>query len=150
MSRLMDICSLVDYNKETRQHDRKKSIYGSIIVDEQSNYFEGIARTYDEKNAYVVYGTFSEEDGLQMYASNEELESPIELISRANMKSQHTVGKNLLSYAEFNESSIKVIIQDGEIIRDVQPGEVSVLQTQVDIFKERCNLVVENKQKKLK
>ena len=150
MSKLMDICGLVDYNKETRQHDRTKSIYGSIILDEQSNYFEGIARTYDEKNAYLVFGTFDEENGLHMYASNEEMEQPKEIITNAVMTRQYSSGRKSLSYAEFNDSKMRIIIQDGEIVREVQRGEVSVLQTKIDTIKEHCNLVVENKQKVLK
>lgn len=149
MSKLMDICGLVNYNKETREHDRTKSIYGSILVDDQSDYFEGIARTYDEKNAYVIFGTFNEEDGLHMYATNETMEKPKELTD-INMTKQYKNGRKSLSFAEFDNGSMRIIVQDGEITREVQPGEVSVLRLKVDIMKEQCNLVVENKQKKLK
>ena len=150
MSKLMDICGLVDYNRETRQHDRTKSIYGSIILDEQSNYFEGITRTYDEKNAYLVFGTFNEEDGLHMYISNETMEQPKEVVSHANISKQYSAARQSLNYVRFDDSKMRIIIQDGEVVREVQNGEVSILRTKIDTMKENCNLVVENKQKKLK
>ena len=150
MSRLMDICGLVDYNKELREHDRQKSIFGSILVDEQSDYFEGFVRTYDEKNTYLVFGTFNEKEGFHMYACNEEMDAPKEVVPYASLIKEYGINSGTLKYAEYKNDQIKIVVQDGEIFRNVEPGEISVLQAKVDTIKKQCNLVVENKQKKLK
>ena len=149
MSKLMDICCLVDYNKKLRKHNKEKSVFGSILIDEQSDYFEGFVRTYDEKNTYIVFGTFNE-DGFQMHACNEKMNEPQDKVKYAIMNKKYKSNSNALRYAEYTSDDTIIIIQDGEIFRDVELSEISLLQTKIDTIKKQCNLVVENKQKILK
>lgn len=149
MSKLMDVCGLVDYNTKTREHNRSKSIYGSLLVDEQSDYFEGFVRTYDETNSFVVFGTFNEEDGFHMYSCNEEMQEPNEMFIEASKKDKYDKRKSPRSF-KFAISGMKVIIQDGDIFREVTSGEISVLRQKIDIMKDRCNLVSNSPQKIIK
>jgi hypothetical protein len=149
MSKLMDVCGLVDYNTITREHDRSKSIYGSLLVDEQSDYFEGFVRTYDETNSFVVFGTFNEEDGFHMYSCNEDMQEPNEMFIEASKKDNYDIRKSPRSF-KFAIPGMKVMIQDGEIYRDVTYGEISVLREKIDNMKNRCNLVSNNPQKIIK
>ena len=149
MSKLMDVCGLVDYNTKTREHNRSKSIYGSLLVDEQSDYFEGFVRTYDETNSFVVFGTFNEEDGFHMYSCNEEMQEPNEMFIEASKKDKYDKRKSPRSF-KFAIPGMKVIIQDGDIIREVTSGEISVLRQKIDIMKDRCNLVSNSPQKIIK
>lgn len=149
MSKLMDVCGLVDYNTKTREHNRSKSIYGSLLVDEQSNYFEGFVRTYDETNSFVVFGTFNEEDGFHMYSCNEEMQEPNEMFIEASKKDKYDKRKSPRSF-KFAIPGMKVIIQDGDIFREVTSGEISVLRQKIDIMKDRCNLVSNSPQKIIK
>lgn len=149
MSKLMDVCGLVDYNTKTREHNRSKSIYGSLLVDEQSDYFEGFVRTYDETNSFVVFGTFNEEDGFHMYSCNEEMQEPNEMFIEASKKDKYDKRKSPRSF-KFAIPGMKVIIQDGDIFREVTSGEISVLRQKIDIMKDRCNLVSNSPQKIIK
>ena len=149
MSKLMDVCGLVDYNTKTREHNRSKSIYGSLLVDEQSDYFEGFVRTYDETNSFVVFGTFNEEDGFHMYSCNEEMQEPNEMFIEASKKDKYDKRKSPRSF-KFAIPGMKVIIQDGDIFREVTSGEISVLRQKIDIMKDRCNLVSNSTQKIIK
>lgn len=149
MSKLMDVCGLVDYNTKTREHNRSKSIYGSLLVDEQSDYFEGFVRTYDETNSFVVFGTFNEEDGFHMYSCNEEMQEPNEIFIEASKKDKYDKRKSPRSF-KFAIPGMKVIIQDGDIFREVTSGEISVLRQKIDIMKDRCNLVSNSPQKIIK
>lgn len=149
MSKLMDVCGLVDYNAKTREHNRSKSIYGSLLVDEQSDYFEGFVRTYDETNSFVVFGTFNEEDGFHMYSCNEEMQEPNEMFIEASKKDKYDKRKSPRSF-KFAIPGMKVIIQDGDIFREVTSGEISVLRQKIDIMKDRCNLVSNSPQKIIK
>lgn len=149
MSKLMDVCGLVDYNTKTRKHNRSKSIYGSLLVDEQSDYFEGFVRTYDETNSFVVFGTFNEEDGFHMYSCNEDMQEPNEMFIEASKKDNYDIRKSPRSF-KFTIPGMKVIIQDGDIFRDVTYGEISVLRQKIDIMKDRCNLVSNSPQKIIK
>ena len=149
MSKLMDVCGLVDYNTKTREHNRSKSIYGSLLVDEQSDYFEGFVRTYDETNSFVVFGTFNEEDGFHMYSCNEEMQEPNEMFIEASKKDKYDKRKSPRSF-KFAIPGMKVIIQDGDIFREVSSGEISVLRQKIDIMKDRCNLVSNSPQKIIK
>ena len=133
MSKLMDVCGLVDYNTKTREHNRSKSIYGSLLVDEQSDYFEGFVRTYDETNSFVVFGTFNEEDGFHMYSCNEEMQEPNEMFIEASKKDKYDKRKSPRSF-KFAIPGMKVIIQDGDIFREVTSGEISVLRQKIDIL----------------
>ena len=107
-------------------------------------------RTYDEKNTYLVFGTFNEKEGFHMYACNEEMDAPKEVVPYASLIKEYGINSGTLKYAEYKNDQIKIVVQDGEIFRNVEPGEISVLQAKVDTIKKQCNLVVENKQKKLK
>lgn len=149
MSKLMDVCGLVDYNTKTREHNRSKSIYGSLLVDEQSDYFEGFVRTYDETNSFVVFGTFNEEDGFHMYSCNEEMQEPNEMFIEASKKDKYDKRKSPRSF-KFAIPGMKVIIQDGDIFREVTSWEISVLRQKIDIMKDRCNLVSNSPQKIIK
>lgn len=149
MSKLMDVCGLVDYNTKTREHNRSKSIYGSLLVDEQSDYFEGFVRTYDETNSFVVFGTFNEEEGFHMYSCNEDMQEPNEMFIEASKKDNYDIRKNPRSF-KFAIPGMKVIIQDGDIFREVTYGEISVLRQKIDIMKDRCNLVSNSPQKIIK
>ena len=149
MSKLMDVCGLVDYNTKTREHNRSKSIYASLLVDEQSDYFEGFVRTYDETNSFVVFGTFNEEDGFHMYSCNEEMQEPNEMFIEASKKDKYDKRKSPRSF-KFAIPGMKVIIQDGDIFREVTSGEISVLRQKIDIMKDRCNLVSNSPQKIIK
>lgn len=149
MSKLMDVCGLVDYSTKTREHNRSKSIYGSLLVDEQSDYFEGFVRTYDETNSFVVFGTFNEEDGFHMYSCNEEMQEPNEMFIEASKKDKYDKRKSPRSF-KFAIPGMKVIIQDGDIFREVTSGEISVLRQKIDIMKDRCNLVSNSPQKIIK
>lgn len=149
MSKLMDVCGLVDYSTKTREHNRSKSIYGSLLVDEQSDYFEGFVRTYDETNSFVVFGTFNEEDGFHMYSCNEEMQEPNEMFIEASKKDKYDKRKSPRSF-KFAIPGMKVIIQDGDIFREVTSGEISVLRQKIDIMKDRCNLVSNSPKKIIK
>lgn len=150
MSKLMDVCGLVDYNTTTREHNRSKSVYGSILVDDQSDYFEGFVRTYDESNSFVVFGTFNEDEGFHMYSCNEEMQEPREIYIEASNKENTELPVRKQQTYRFAMPGMKVIIQDGDIFRDVTNGEMSVLRTKIDIMKERCNLVSKSPQKIIK
>ena len=132
MSRLMDVCGLVDYNTETKQHNRTKSIYGSVLVDDQSDYFEGFVRTYDEKKSYLVFGTFNAEEGFHMYSCNEEMGKPVEIVKNASFQSQVGTGYNDLKFAEYTSPEVKIIVQDGDVFRDVTTAEMTILQAKID------------------
>ena len=147
MSKLMDICGLVNYNDKTREHDRTQSIYGSVMFDEIANYFEGIVRTYDEKKAFLVFGTFDEDEGLQMYSVNESMERPQEIVSFSSAVSKEETKSKQPKYVKFVTPEMKVIIQDGEIFRDVTNSEISMLQAKVNVMKQNCNLVQSKKSK---
>lgn len=150
MSKLMDICGLANYDKDTRIYDQDKSVYGSVLLDETSAYFEGIVRTYDEKNAYLVFGTFDEENGLHMYSFNKATKELQETIKGGSItKIRGTKGGDV-KFAEFTTPEMKLIIQDGDLYRDVTTGEMSVLQTAVNVLKQECNMVDKNKQKTIK
>ena len=150
MSKLMDVCGLVDYNFKTREHNRAKSIYGSLLVDDQSDYFEGFVRTYDETNSFVVFGTFNEEEGFHMYSCNEDMQEPKEMFIEASKKDNIELPTSRQQTYRFSIPGMRVIIQDGDIFRDVTNGEISVLRTKIDIMKERCNLVSKSPQKIIK
>lgn len=150
MSKLMDVCGLVDYNTETKQHNRTKSIYGSVLVDDQSDYFEGFVRTYDESNSFLVFGTFNEEEGFHMYSCNEDMQEPKELFIEASKKDNIEFPIKRQQFFKFAVPGMKVIIQDGDVFREVTNGEVSILRTKIDVMKERCNLVSKSPQKIIK
>lgn len=150
MSKLMDVCGLVDYNATTREHNRSKSIYGSLLVDDQSDYFEGFVRTYDESNSFVVFGTFNEEEGFHMYSCNEDMQEPNEMFIEASKKDNNEFPIRRQQTFRFAIPGMKVIIQDGDMFREVTNGEVSVLRTKIDVMKERCNLVSKSPQKIIK
>lgn len=147
MPKLMDMCGLVNYDIKTRVHDRERSIYGSILLDEKSNYFEGIVKTYDEKNRYLVFGTFNEEEGFHMYTYNSEAQELNEEISCALQTKKDIAYNGSFKFAEFTTPEVRIIIQDGDIYRDVTEGEISVLQSAINKLKTECNLVSLSKQK---
>lgn len=150
MSKLMDICGLVEYDNKTRQHNREKSVYGSILLDDQSDYFEGFVRTYDEKKSYLVFGTFNAEEGFHMYSCNEEMDKPVEIVKNASFQSQVGTGYNDLKFVEYRTPEVKIIVQDGDVFRDVTRAEMTILQAKIDTMKQECNLVEKNKQKSYK
>ncbi len=140
MSKLMDICGLVNYDKKTRQHDKSKSVYGSILVDELSDYFEGFVRTYDESNSFLVFGTCNKEEGFHMYSVNESMEQPEETIEYAPSIDEISENSRKKQYSRFVTPNMRIIIQDGDMFRDVTNGEISLLQAKIDLMKEKCNL----------
>lgn len=150
MSRLMDMYGLVNYDKKTRSHDKSKSIYGSVLLDDISNYFEGIVRTYDEKKSFIVFGTFDQENGLQMYSCNEVEMEPVEILAGINSKRHCGNNTGRTKYAQFSNKNILIGLQDGEIYRDVTNAEVSLLKNKVEFLKRQCHLIEEPKQMKLK
>lgn len=150
MSKLMDVCGLVDYNSTTKNHNRAKSVYGSILVDNKSDYFEGFVRTYDENNSFVVFGTFNDEEGFHMYSCNENMQEPSEIFIEASKNSDVNSVQKTKQCFKYSVPGMQVIIQDGNIFRDVTDAEISVLQTKIDLIKERCNLVTKAPQKIIK
>lgn len=147
MSKLMDVCGLVDYNSKTREHNRTKSIYGSLLVDEQSDYFEGFVRTYDESNSFLVFGTFNDEEGLHMYSCSEDMQEPKEIFLEASKENKTDLSRKNQQFFRYSIPGLSVFIQDGDVFREVTNGETSILRTKIDFLKNRYNLVTKSPQK---
>lgn len=147
MLKLMDICGLVDYDITTRKYDESKSIYGSLLVDEQSNYFEGFVRTYNETNSFLVFGTFNVEDGLHIYRCNQNMQEPKEMFIKSSKKIKNNPNSKRKDYFKYSAPGMKVIIQDGNIIREITNGEILLLQAKIKEMKKDCNLEIKSIQK---
>ena len=84
-----------------------------------------------------------------MYSCNEEMQEPNEMFIEASKKDKYDKRKSPRSF-KFAIPGMKVIIQDGDIFREVTSGEISVLRQKIDIMKDRCNLVSNSPQKIIK
>ena len=85
-----------------------------------------------------------------MYSCNEEMAKPVEIVKNASFQSQVGTGYNDLKFAEYRTPEVKIIVQDGDVFRDVTRAEMTILQAKIDKMKQECNLVEKNKQKSYK